>query len=183
MGELWLGSTTREFVFKKRKMFCFQKGLVQQVMPWARLDGKSGGRFWKTKKRKGFKGLSKPSRSRGDFYRRKVFYKIALHLKLLLQQINKAPPTHCIYIFHLPVHGRRWTCWVLCTQSLFCCCFSEEKTRSCKGYTCTQLACGIWAVVMSPLRILDFLPQVLVLFVLIECVVDQFLKLLDMLGL
>jgi len=36
---------------------------------------------------------------------------------------------------------------------------------------------------MFPLRILDFLPQVLVLFVLTECVVDQFLKLIDMLGL
>ena len=61
--------------------------------------------------------------------------------------------------------------------------FLEKKTSSCKGYACTQLAYGIRAIVMFPLRILDFLPQVLVLFVLTECVVDQFLKLFDMLGL
>ena len=61
--------------------------------------------------------------------------------------------------------------------------FPEKKTSSCKGYACTQLAYGIWAIVMFPLRILDFLPQVLVLFVITECVVDQFLKLIDMLGL
>jgi len=26
--------------------------------------------------------------------------------------------------------------------------FLEKKTSSCKGYACTQLACGIWAIVM-----------------------------------
>ena len=182
MGELWIGSTTREFVLKRGKMFCFQKGLVRQVMPWAKLDGKSSVRFWKKGKRKVSKDFQNP-RGWEETFTKEMFYKIALHQKYAFLQITKAPLTHCIYIFHLPVHGRRWTCWVLCTQSLLCCCFSEKKTSSCKGYACTQLAYGIRAIVMFPLRILDFLPQVLVLFVLTECVVDQFLKLIDMLGL
>ena len=75
MGELWLGSTTREFVFKKRKMFCFQKGLVQQVMPWARLDGKSGGRFWKTKKGKVSKDFQNPLGREETFIEEKYFIK------------------------------------------------------------------------------------------------------------
>ena len=118
-------------------------------MLWARLDGKSSGRFWK--KEKGKRKVSNDFQNpRGweETFTKEMFYKIALHQKYAFLQITKAPLTHCIYIFHLPVRGRRWTCWVLCTQSLLCCCFSEKKTSSCKGYACIQLACGIWAVVI-----------------------------------
>ena len=181
MDELWLGSQLESLFFQKGKMFCFRKDLVRRGAV-SQVGREVQCQVLEKGKRKVSNDFQNP-RGWEETFTKEMFYKIALHQKYAFLQITKAPLTHCIYIFHLPVHGRRWTCWVLCTQSLLCCCFSEKKTNSCKGYACTQLAYGIRAIVMFPLRILDFLPQVLVLFVLTECVVDQFLKLFDMLGL
>jgi len=61
-----------ESLFWKRKMFCFQKGLVRQAMPWARLDGKSSGRILKRKGKGYFQKYFQTSLGRDMLLQKKI---------------------------------------------------------------------------------------------------------------
>ena len=183
MGELWCGSADREFVFKWKKCFVFKrKGLVRRVTPSAMVDGKSSGRFLERKGKESFKSISKLLSWERCLLQKKNVCKTTPAWKSAFAA-NQLSPTDSMHIFHNPVRGWRWACEYESTHRIIYVVFQRRRSDRVRVSPAPDLPVADWSVVMSPLRILDFVPEVLIWFFFITYVVDQLLKLFGMLDL